>query len=414
MEPEHSQDHIPPGRSDATAPVDSPGCNAERSQARAGVVGRFGVVSCAGVGRAAPPVCEAPAGRPAPSSDASSFLMYEVKSLQPCQEKSYGTNLESESNLSTVRFPERLERLGKAKTRSAAMAEWMGSVVGAEDEDDELSSRAGKLRRCGDYLLFRQYLAVEQVRLHAAHFCQQDRLCPLCASRRGAKLLRRYTERVMAVRLERPSLRGYMVTHTIRDGADLGERFKHLTVAYGRMMSRRRNARNRGARTEAAKAVGAVHSIEVKRGQNSGEWHPHVHAVWLCEDEPDLDLLRSEWKELTGDSHVVDVRPFHCMLDGVQRTNDELSVALAGDMSEVFKYALKMSDLSFGDNWTAFMGLRRRRLVGSYGALFGVEVPADLLDSPLDVSDLPYVELLYSYAPWAKGYQGRNARAFCA
>jgi hypothetical protein len=63
----------------------------------------------------------------------------------------------------------------------------------------------------------------------------------------------------------------------------------------------------------------------------------------------------------------------------------------------VFKYSLKFQELSFADNWHAAQQLHGRRLIRSFGALFGVKIPEDLADDPLDEQDLPYVELFYRY-----------------
>ena len=66
---------------------------------------------------------------------------------------------------------------------------------------------------------------------------------------------------------------------------------------------------------EFAKAVGGVHSIEVKRGKGSGLWHPHVHMIWLCHEAPDQAKLRQEWEGWAGDSWSCKVVPFHSQED---------------------------------------------------------------------------------------------------
>ena len=64
-------------------------------------------------------------------------------------------------------------------------------------------------------------------------------------------------------------------------------------------------------RSNMQSAAGGVMSIEVKRGRNSGLWHPHVHMIWLCNQAPSASQLSKEWLELTGDSYIVDVREFY-------------------------------------------------------------------------------------------------------
>ncbi len=140
----------------------------------------------------------------------------------------------------------------------------------------------------------------------------------------------------------------------------------------------------RNRHVEFAKALGGVHSIEAKRGKNSGLWHPHAHMIWLCHDEPDQAKLSQEWKDWTGDSFIVDVRPFHDQEDVV-----------SGFM-EVFKYALKFSELPLEDNWDAYEQLSGKRLVDAFGLLRGVEVPDDLTDEPI-LDELPYIELFYQW-----------------
>jgi hypothetical protein len=254
--------------------------------------------------------------------------------------------------------------------------------------------RARKLRECGRFLTFRHYWTIDDLRLHEAFFCQQAKLCPLCAVRRGAKMLRRYTERVLLVLADRPELKMYLTTLTVRNGADLGERMNHITQSLGRLTERRRLHWSKGQKwTEACAAVGSVGSFEIKRGRISEEWHPHFHEAWLCDVEPDESALAEEWRGITGDSHVVNITPFHYVRDGEPATAE----TVARDFSEVFKYALKFQDLCFADNWHAAQVLHGRRLVRPFGALYGVKIPDDLADDPLDEQDLPYVELFYRF-----------------
>ena len=62
---------------------------------------------------------------------------------------------------------------------------------------------------------------------------------------------------------------------------------------------------------------------------------------------------------------------------------------------EVFKYALKSSDMEIPDTLHAFDVLRGKRLIASAGCFRGVEVPEELTDEPLD--GLPYVEMLFRH-----------------
>ena len=284
------------------------------------------------------------------------------------------------------KLPDRVERYSSARKRARKMLSHLR-------ETDQLASERAKLADCGNYLLFHQYYTVGKARLARMKSCRKHLLCPLCAARRGAKSLKSYLDRYHVVLSENPRLRPYLVTLTVKNGDDLTERRRHLAGALKSLHKRRQRYRS-GVRsapyTEACKFEGAVWSYEVTNKGNG--WHPHVHAIWLCEDEPDGQALSREWHAITGDSMVVDVRP--------------IKGPPADGFAEVFKYAMKFSELSLQDNVQAYAELRGRRLVGSAGALRGVSVPDELTDELLD--DLPYIELLYTWKPGA-GYSLRSA-----
>lgn len=271
-------------------------------------------------------------------------------------------------------LPRRLERYGKARERATQMA----GYAQANGHTKEYRLLDG----CGNYLQFRHYYTVDKVRLHAANLCRKHLLCPLCAIRRGSKALSAYLDRFAAIKAENPKLKPYFVTFTVRNGENLWERFMHLRQHMQAMNKARGRKRNQW---EVEKAEGAVWSYEVTNKGNG--WHPHAHAIWLCETPPDEAKLKAEWELLTIDSHQVKVLPIE---------GDPVEGFL-----EVFKYSLKFGDLSLDDNWTAYETLSGENLLASFGCFRGVVVPEALTDEPLD--DLPFVELLYRYVQGA-GY----------
>ena len=199
-------------------------------------------------------------------------------------------------------------------------------------------------------------------------------------------MVKAYMDRLEVIKAANPRLRASLVTLTVKDGPDLLERFNHLYRSVQRLHKTRTG---KGQKSEACKASGAVWSYEFKRGANSGEWHPHVHAVWLHEADLDSRSLSREWHAITGDSFIVDVTPFH----------DQENV-ITGFL-EVFKYAVKFSDLPLADNWHGFQVLAGKRLIASFGDFRAVEIPEGLLDEPLE--DLPYIEHFYRFIAGA-GY----------
>lgn len=265
---------------------------------------------------------------------------------------------------------EKLKRYSTARLRALEMTEYCNV-----QQNVKLSN---KLTNCANYLVFRHYFRIDEVRLHAAQFCKKHLLCPMCAIRRGAKMLKAYLDKYEQVSKTFPELQPYLVTLTVKNGDDLSDRIQHLRTSMRKMTEARRNALKGQLSIEFAKSVGGFHSVEVTNRGNG--WHPHVHMIWLCNDKPNQTLLSKEWEAITGDSYIVDIRPLHDPVEG---------------FLEVCKYALKFSDLSLSDNYHAFEVMSGMRLIDSHGVLRGVVIPDNLLDEILDFE--PYVELFYRY-----------------
>ena len=284
---------------------------------------------------------------------------------------------EGKEGFSSGGLVNRLARYGRAKANALQFAQYLEQVGE--------TSLAGVLDQCGSYAVFRDYYTIGQVRLSRFCTCKKHLICPLCAIRRGAKALRVYLARVAELMAVYPDLRPYLVTQTIKNGPDLAERYMHLNRSV-RAYHRQRLEANKGRRAEveANKAIAAVWSYEVtNRGKG---WHPHSHAVWLCFEAPDPRKLSQEWLDVTGDSMIVDARPIEADPDG----------SYVSGFCEVFKYAVKFSDLADSDRLAAFRELRGKRLQDSFGALRGLDVePADS-DQLLD--DLPFIERLFVFS----------------
>lgn len=272
-------------------------------------------------------------------------------------------------------LPKRLSRYAKAHDRALAMSDYIRSVQHLKCDGEKV---AYELQQCGSYLVFRQYFTRDIARLVAARTCKKHLLCPFCAIRRGAKMYARYIERIGQVLQENPHLKPWMVTFTIKNAPDLGERYSHLHKSV-KAMNKNRTRGDRGH--EIMKAQGLVWSYEFKRGAGSGLWHPHMHGIWLCSSPLDVQKLQSEWHQITGDSFIVEAHPMY----------GEAVDACA----EVFKYAVKFQDLPLPDNLKAFEVLSGKRLVRSAGLLWGVEVPESALDDELD--DPYWVDVAYRY-----------------
>lgn len=298
-------------------------------------------------------------------------------------------------------LPKRIERYGKAKHRTKQNIQYLsGSVEHIDPETGEyFYGDTGRLQRrledCGNWLVFRNYYTVGETRLTKARFCMKHLLCPLCAIRRGAKSLAAYLDRFNEIIAQNPRLVPYLLTLTVANGEDLQERFDHLVASWKSYQQRRRDWLKKGRGfNELCKVEGAVFSYEFTYSEKG--WHPHIHAIVLLDPDQLIDFdfkasglkksqsrLSQEWLSITGDSSIVDCRPID--------TQDP-----AKSFAEVFKYALKFSDLPPKENFLAYTILKGKRLQGSFGLFWGVSVPDKLTDDLLP-DELPYIELFYKY-----------------
>jgi hypothetical protein len=304
---------------------------------------------------------------------------------------SFGGRHEKGSKNCASRHSERVSLYGQRRKRAKALASY---IQATQQHRPDLQEVAGKVHACASWLLFRNYYTVNQVRLVGAHTCKKHLLCPFCAARRGSVNVQRYGERFALLIKDNPHLVPAMLTLTIKNGPDLEERFKHLVSSFRRLLEKRRNALKGNSTTELQKAVGGVYSIETTNKGNG--WHVHLHAVVLLDAFIDREALSREWEAITGDSKIIDIRRLGRGTGEVLDREGNIAPKIAEAFCEVFKYALKFSDLDYSDNVTAFDVMRGKRLLGSWGLFWGVKVPESLLDDPL--YGIPYLEMIYRFS----------------
>lgn len=308
----------------------------------------------------------------------------------------------------------KISRFSEAKLANIEQAEFLREI----DAD-----RAGKLDYCGSFLWLRDYYEQDVARVKGGMFCGQPRLCQACAIRRSAKLLQSVTSKISHVvvteNLGGFPLLPYLVTFTVKDGPDLLERYRHLDGAIRSMAAHARNSRSscRNIPNQWSKAAGVFVSYEFKRGSGSGLWHPHAHAIFLSDTMPDMYAFREEWKRITGDSFIVDVRSLDCnekLREGFANIAagetpmtpeifDDVSEMMVGDLVEVCKYTLKLSGMAPADCWAAFQSLFGLRMVRTYGNLYGVQVSESGDDNESDLQG-PYVDYVLRWMKKSQFY----------
>ena len=280
----------------------------------------------------------------------------------------------------TEKHHKKVHRLSDHKRRVIGMSDWIDDIGFENPKFD-------KLRNCHSWMMFRDYFTTGKIKLSATNSCDNHLLCPLCAIRRAGRALKTYYGKYEECLRLNPKLQMYYAVLTIKNGDNLEERYNHLQKCVRKLIERRRDAlkAKKGSKKNAyalnsslANVSAGAYSFEIKRGKNSGQWHPHINILILAE-KLDYKTFQAEWAEITGDS--VNIK--------IQRKEHGDKKAFA----EIFKYAMKFSEMDFQDTFTAWETLLGKRLFGCFGDFWGLKVPED---SEI-TDDMPFIELFYIY-----------------
>jgi hypothetical protein len=285
----------------------------------------------------------------------------------------------------------RIQKYSEAKLRSSDIISYVSSI--AEDPfssvayANQASEIIDKSASCGSLLVFNQYTKNNKHTLSNANFCNNALICPVCAIRRGARLLRLSMQKLAVIRCNHPHLQVKILTFTIKNQNNLDSALEHLISNYQKLLDRRRQDKRRGvSNCEFSKILGGLASFETTNNGNG--WHPHNHIAILVDPFNPIDVtkLQSEWYQTTGDSFVVDITDCKPDEDGTYTKA----------FMEITKYALKFSEMTNEHIFQAYSSLKGKRLFRAFGLFHGLTVPLDLNDGDEEL-DGPYIKKLYSY-----------------
>ena len=295
---------------------------------------------------------------------------------------------------------DRITRFSLLKHRAKLQENFLYSKVefnqnGQTEKSYKAMKAASKLSGCGQFLLFRNYYTLDQVKLEKFHVCNQHLLCPMCAGIRAARSMNRYIQRIDVLMRQNPRLKPVLLTLTVKNGEDLQERFEHLTRSFRTLLQRYRDFKKKGwGFNQFCKIDGGFYTTEYTYNEKTKQWHPHIHIFALINDWIDQEELAETWHDITHDSYIVDVRR-------VRKTKEH---GYSKAVAEVCKYALKFSDLSLENTWEAFLVLKGKRLTGSFGSMHGIKIPDTATPDEMPKEELPYLAMLYHFVFAKKSY----------
>jgi len=143
-------------------------------------------------------------------------------------------------------------------------------------EQTDYPKYAERVAACGTHLVFTTMDSGRRA-LVESNWCKL-RLCPVCVGRKARRNAKELTRVMDLVELQHPGITFLFLTLTVRDvpGDELGDAITHLLGSWGKLMRRR----------PVARAIkGWYRTVEITYNDVTDEYHPHIHAVLVVENE---------------------------------------------------------------------------------------------------------------------------------
>lgn len=322
------------------------------------------------------------------------------------------------------------------KLKTEILSNLYGELVKV-DYDLSFKSKQARCLKCGSYLAFKFYFAVDKRKLHEADFCQV-RLCPMCSWRREMKIFSQLSK-VMNI-AEKDGFKFVFLTLTVRNCEG-----KLLDDTLNMMYSSFKKLQNRAKFKRAVK--GFFRSLEITHNTNRlsksfNTFHPHFHFAMIVNKSyfTSRDYIKTaEWVKMWRESCQLDYDP-HCWIEKVKNKKITLEntntsnkknkiVNVDEDGKErVTRYVADSTFLEVGENgeledkemalelvrWVD-PALKNRRLVAfggkfrEYHKLLNLDDPEKgnyiYIDGEKIREDLAYIIEVYG---WTNGIMGKN------
>lgn len=225
---------------------------------------------------------------------------------------------------------------------------------------------------------FRRYLETGDVQLVSSNFCKYDRICVACATKRAMRMIKKFKDGVQKHQLYEK--KRYYIVLTIRHKqSDTLEELMDRLMLYKDKLAR--SYRNSTRESQKSKSFfsnfdGMVVSIEISH-KGTSWWHPHINILACSDKDIKIDTqkhytwdvneeLQAEWFEITNrTSFIHNIRKIDVKKNHFTRTG----------IGEVFKYAIKFSDLSVEQLWEIMVAQHKHqyRFFATYGIFRGWE-----------------------------------------
>lgn len=241
---------------------------------------------------------------------------------------------------------------------------------------------AEALAYCGTKKIIAQCQGCGELYFNGMYTCK-NRYCPVCQRRKSLILFAKVFPKVKELIKQ-----GYyiqMMSFTVKDTKKLKDGLYLLKTAYRILAHDNKEYRS----VYENKFIGGIKSLEVKRGKNSKEWHPHFHAIVVKKiPSRDRDWLNTAWEKIVRDLVNASITPIYedryyssneklgdIWVKSIQGTNE---TELVKSVYECIKYIAKFSSNIENDLEEMVDNLYRVRQIESWGIFRGIE--KDIID----------------------------------
>ena len=237
-------------------------------------------------------------------------------------------------------------------------------------------SVANKVRWCGRNHRLYYDSRTDSLKVKQRFHCHQPLLCPTCHRTRHEQRFPRLRDQASSLLQAEPELLFYHATFTCRPRDSISDSFDQLSRSLDQFTTK--NTRHQRGYIQAwiGDILGGLVSIEITPGE---DWHVHAHAILVSRTPLKQRELRKVWKEFTGDSDNVKIRPFDSYENIKHRKPENMRRHLLRDFTDVFAYIHKFPDLPPEQCVELYRALshngaqRRRHMTRVFGVFRGIE-----------------------------------------
>lgn len=140
--------------------------------------------------------------------------------------------------------------------------------------------------------------------------------------------------------------------------------------------------------------TGGVWFFQLKFNATTEQWHPHIHCLVAGKYLPH-SRLKTLWHKITGDSHVVDIRPVR---------------DLEGCSNEVARYATSPADITavtLERSLDIYYATKHRRICGSWGSARSLTLKPTPLEDTAEwtkVADFFFINVKKEFDPSVRNF----------